>query len=183
MYTGKQEYKYRLYKRHQIEFYLAFLQFNIESSYRWDPQCFPAIDPSQQSECFQTKFKNIPMELKCTKLKEEEYWRKCLVGKARCVQCHYSKDINTGEENVATNGDGIRSKDCFDLSGDKDSELISDCPHWGINFDGRGFCYNELALESKSGLLAKKILPPQKSKSNIFYASDWNAIFWLLIKF
>ena len=152
MYKGEQVYKYRLYQRHQIEFYLAFLQFNIESSYRWNPHCFPAKDSSQKSECFESKFKKIPKELKCTKLNEDEYWRKCAV-KPRCVQCHYTKDINTGKEKVSVSGDGIRSEDCMDLSGDKDDQFISDCPRWADDVDGHGFCYNELALEWKSGSL------------------------------
>lgn len=156
MYEGEQAYKYRLYQRHQIEFYLAFLQFNIESSYRWDPHCSPATDSSPQSECFEAKFKKIPKELKCTKLNEDEYWQKCAV-KARCVQCHYSKDINTGEEPNTASGVGIRTENCLDLSGDKDHQLISDCPRWKDDVHGHGFCYNELAMEWKSGLLAMNI--------------------------
>ena len=150
IYQGEQEYKYRLYQRHQIEFYLAVLQFNLESSYRWNPRCFPTTDSSQQSECFDSKFNKIPMEMKCIKLNADEYWRKCAV-KARCVQCHYSKDINTGEENFIAKGDGIRSADCLNLSGSKDNEFISDCPRWENDVDGHGFCYNEFALEWKSG--------------------------------
>ena len=136
-----------------MDFYLAFLQFSIESSYRWDPKCFPTIDSSQQAECFETKFKKIPMEFKCTKLDEIESWRKCAV-KAQCVQCHYSKDINTGEENVTASGDGIRSEECFDLSEVQDNKLISDCS----DVDNHGFCYNELALEWNSGSLAKNLI-------------------------
>ena len=151
LYTKDHKYKYRLFKRHRMEFYLAFLQFSIESSYRWDPQCFRMIDSSQGSECYESKFKKIPMELKCTNLDETEYWRRCAV-KTQCVQCHYSKDINTGEENLTVSGDGIRSEDCLNFSGDNDETFISDCP----NVDKqKGFCYNELALELKSGLLEK----------------------------
>lgn len=149
MYQGDQEFKYRSYQRHQLEFYLAVLQFNLESSYRWNPHCASTSQFEEQSECFDGKFKNMPDEMKCTKLNADEYWRKC-ANKPRCVQCHYSKDINSGLT-MAIDDNIDFHEDCFDFSGNNDEKFVSDCPLEQRATKDRGFCFNEVALEWKTG--------------------------------
>ena len=155
IYSGSKAYKYRLFRRHQIDFFLAMLEFNLESSYRWNRQCLFTADFGNQLLCFDAKFTNIPIESRCTQLDDDEYWKQCAL-KSKCVQCHYSKDINSGEEFNDEGAAGIFSEDClnsFDNTTEFNStELISDCPRW--KNDKHGFCYNEVALEWKLGLLS-----------------------------
>ena len=68
---------YRSFQRHQIDFYLAVIQFNLESSYRWNPHCSSPSEFIAKSECFDSKFAKMPKELKCVKLDMKEYKQKC----------------------------------------------------------------------------------------------------------
>ena len=68
---------YRSFQRHQINFYLAVIQFNLESSYRWNPHCSSPSEFIKKSECFDSKFAKMPKEMKCVKLDLKEYKRKC----------------------------------------------------------------------------------------------------------
>ena len=68
---------YRSFQRHQIDFYLAVIQFNLESSYRWNPHCSSPSEFIKKSECFDSKFTKMPKEMKCVKLDLKEYKRKC----------------------------------------------------------------------------------------------------------
>ena len=68
---------YRSFRRHQINFYLAVIQFNLESSYRWNPHCSSPSEFIKESECFDSKFAKMPKEMKCVKLDLKEYKRKC----------------------------------------------------------------------------------------------------------
>ena len=149
LYKGDQEFKYRSYQRHQLEFYLAVLQFNLESSYRWNPHCASPSEFAEQSECFDGKFKNMPTEMKCTKLNADEYWKKC-ENKPRCVQCHYSKDINS-DLTMADDEIVNFQEECLDFSGDNDEKLVIDCPLEQRSTEGHGFCFNEVAVEWKIG--------------------------------
>ena len=92
----------------------------------------------------------MPNEMKCTKLNADEYRRKC-ENKPRCVQCHYSKDINSGLT-MAIDEHVDFQEDC--LSGNNDENFVSDCPLEHRSTEGHGFCFNEVALEWKSGELS-----------------------------
>ena len=68
---------YRSFQRDQLNFYLAVIQFNLESSYRWNPHCSSPSEFIKKSECFDSKFAKMPKEMKCVKLDLKEYKRKC----------------------------------------------------------------------------------------------------------
>ena len=77
LYEKEQTFTYRSFQRHQIDFYLAVIQFNLESSYRWNPHCSSPSEFIEKVECFDVKFTKMPKEMKCVKLDIDEYKKKC----------------------------------------------------------------------------------------------------------
>ena len=77
LYEKEQKFTYRSFQRHLTDFYLAVIQFNLESSYRWNPHCASPSEFIEKSECFDSKFSKMPKEMKCVTLDIKEYKKKC----------------------------------------------------------------------------------------------------------